>query len=267
MQVTLKDKAVLAIGATQRIARACVEAVASCGADLALVSRDDAALEAQAHDLSHRYGVQITTHPADVTDPVALQNAIDTAISVYGARLKGLLPLVGSWDGPGLLHELTDDNWRFAFERIVLPVTRSAHAVLPHFMAHGGGSIVTLGAYSARVVNPVTAHYSSMKAAVIHITKNIAKAYGAHKIGANCVCPSVVVTEELEARRKDLAARYGVPDAEALWTYARDAFHAEYFLEELGDVRDIGAAVAFLMSDQSRYTTGAVLNVDGGTNF
>ncbi|MET0986987.1 MAG: SDR family oxidoreductase [Steroidobacteraceae bacterium] len=117
------------------------------------------------------------------------------------------------------------------------------------------------------MANPRSAHYSAMKAAIIHLTKNIAKTYGQHHIRANCVCPAIVISEDLQALKAEAMRKFNVSEEEALWTYACEEFGAHYFLERLGELREVAAAVSFLMSDQASLVTGAVLNVDGGTDF
>src|SRR5690606_34090914 len=105
--------------------------------------------------------------------------------------------------------------------------------------------------YSVRIANPNTAHYSAMKAAIMHLTKNIAKTYGQHRIRANCVCPAVVISEDMEALKPEAMRRFNVSAEDALWTYAREEFGAHYFLERLGEMREVATAVSFLMSGQA----------------
>ncbi|MET0986986.1 MAG: SDR family NAD(P)-dependent oxidoreductase [Steroidobacteraceae bacterium] len=148
LAIDLTGRAILCVGATKGIARACVESMAQAGAALALVSRDTGTLERLGAELREKYRSDIMTIVADATDDSALKAAIASSIAHYGNTLSGLAPLVGSWNRGAPLHELTDEDWLFGYERILLPVVRSCRYVLPHFVQRGGGSIVTLGAYS-----------------------------------------------------------------------------------------------------------------------
>ena len=130
----------------------------------------------------------------------------------------------------------------------------------------GGGSIVTLGAYSVRSPKSYLFPYSSSKASVASITKNIAKTYGEHGIRANCVCPGIIETERAKKRLDDLVTERGITREEAV-TIDIANLNMSPALKRLGQAHEVADLIVFLLSEKSAYMTGALINIDGGTDF
>jgi NAD(P)-dependent dehydrogenase (short-subunit alcohol dehydrogenase family) len=141
------------------------------------------------------------------------------------------------------------------FDRIVATNVRGTFLTLTAFgapmLSRGGGSIVTVGSITAVNSSPLVA-YGPSKAAILAMTRDFAGAWGRKGIRVNCVCPGPTRTPAVEA------------------SYARGerdpkVMTAQTALGHLVDPKDIGHAVAFLLSDRARSITGAVLPVDAGT--
>lgn len=141
------------------------------------------------------------------------------------------------------------------FDRIVATNVRGTFLTLTAFgapmLSRGGGSIVTVGSITAVNSSPLVA-YGPSKAAILGMTRDFAGAWGRKGIRVNCVCPGPTRTPAVEA------------------SYARGerdpkVMTAQTALGHLVDPKDIGHAVAFLLSDRARSITGAVLPVDAGT--
>ena len=118
-------------------------------------------------------------------------------------------------------------------------------------MQHAGASVVNLSSVNALMGFGNDHLYSSMKAAIIGLSRSMVGEYSPHGIRINCICPGTIVTERWKMRfERD-------PELEARLTRL-------YPIRRLGSPEDVANAVLFLASDEASFITGAVLTVDGG---
>jgi 2-keto-3-deoxy-L-fuconate dehydrogenase len=148
-----------------------------------------------------------------------------------------------------------EDAWDFSFLLNVKSMYHTIRAVVPQMVAAGGGSIVNV----ASVVSSIKAVpdrfvYGASKAAIIGLTKAVAADFVADGIRCNAICPGTVQTPSLDER---IAAR-GDP------TEVRKAFIARQPMGRLGTAEEIAALAVYLASDESKFTTGTAVVVDGG---
>jgi NAD(P)-dependent dehydrogenase (short-subunit alcohol dehydrogenase family) len=109
--------------------------------------------------------------------------------------------------------------------------------------------------------------YTSLKAAVAAFTKGIARSYGADGVRANCIAPGAIETESLAELRRSLAEERGVPPEGVLERVMVEEWHLDAALRRPGRPQEVGELIAFLLSPRAGYLTGALINIDGGTNF
>lgn len=191
------------------------------GAD-AISCQADVADREQANDMVHKIeqafgGVDILVHSAGI------------------AQLK-------------LFTDLTAEDWRRMFAVHVDGLFHCCQAVLPHMIHHKAGRIVAVSSMWGEVGASCEVHYSAAKAAVIGMTKALAKELGPSGITVNCVAPGVIDT--------DMNAML---DGET-----RVALCEETPLCRTGTAREAAEAIAFLASDKASFITGQVLGVNGG---
>ena len=126
---------------------------------------------------------------------------------------------------------------------------------------------MTTAAYSVRAPDRAAVPYSALKAADAVFTKGLARSYGGQGIQANCVCPGVVETEKLHQMRAHFATQKGVPFEEALERVMTDDWELDIAMGRPAQPGEVGELMAFLLSGRAKYLTGALVNIDGGTNF
>ena len=183
------------------------------------------------------------------------------AIEEFG-QVDVLVNVVGGGaPTPDRILSATDDEWRATFDLNLFAMVRATRAVLPHMIAAGGGSIVSVASDEARQPDPSFADYAAAKAAVVNVSKSIANGFARHGIRSNIVTPALTRTPMTEGFIQGIAANAGGEDAAV-------AHILENFrpipLGRLGEPADVARVIVFLASDAARHVSGADYRVDGG---
>jgi 2-keto-3-deoxy-L-fuconate dehydrogenase len=132
---------------------------------------------------------------------------------------------------------------------------RTIRLALPAMIEAGNGSIINMASVASSVVGVANRFaYGASKAAVIGLTKSIARDFAATGVRCNAICPGTVDTPSLRQRLSDSG------DFETAW----DAFKARQPMGRLGDPQEIAALAVYLASDESAFTTGQCHVIDGG---
>ena len=263
MDLELADKALLVVGGTSGMGYATARVLASEGAHVVVTGRDQAKADAAAAELASATGADVAAVTGDMSRPGVAAEVVGTSVERLGG-LDGLAVLTGLLGHEGL--DISDERWTEVFADVMLSTSRTVEAALPHLVERNG-NLVTTAAYSIRAPEAVRLPYASMKAAVAVYTKGIAKEYGEHGVRANCVCPGAIETEALAALRQQVAEARGYPVEEALERVMVEEWGLDVALGRPGKPEEVGALIAFLLSGRAGYLTGALLNIDGGTNF
>jgi NAD(P)-dependent dehydrogenase (short-subunit alcohol dehydrogenase family) len=257
---------ILVVGATQGMGRASALRLAEGGARVALLARTAADLAVLEQDVFAAGAKDVACFQADVTEADAVTAAVAGAAERWDG-LDGLVNTVGLCEPvrTGFL-DIDDGYWERAFSSVLLSAVRTCRAALPHLLAAGGGSIVNISAMSIRHYIPMLAHYSSQKIALAHLTKNLAREFGARGIRTNAVMPGMIESDGVAARKAAAMAENNWTDDE-YFEYTNAKYHHVTYASRLGQPAEIGAAVAWLISDEASYVNGAWLPVDGGSTF
>jgi len=247
MSGRLEGKRALVTGAAQGIGRAAVELFAAEGAQVLVTDINAAGLAG----LAGREGVG--TAVLDVTDGEAVR-----ALAARSGAFDVLFNCAG-YVHQGDILNCPEDEWDRSFEVNVRSAFLMIGAFLPAMLENGGGSIINMAsAVSSLKGVPQRCAYGASKAAVIGLTKAVASDYVARGIRCNALCPGTVDTPSLGER---IAA---LPGDEA---DVRRAFVGRQPMGRLGRAEEIAAAALYLASDESAFTTGTTLVLDGGMSL
>jgi 2-keto-3-deoxy-L-fuconate dehydrogenase len=238
----LSGKRALITAAGQGIGRATALRMASEGAEVLATDVNGDALA----DLG---GHGITTRVLNVLDPGAIAAVVEDA-----GRIDVLFNCAGVVHAGDILKS-TEDDWDFAFDLNCKAMYRMMRAVLPGMIDQGSGSIINMASVAGPITAPVNRFiYSASKAAVGGMTKSVAQDYVKQGIRCNAVCPGTVDSPSMHQRLRDTG------DYEA----ALAAFIARQPMGRIGTAEEIAALVTYLAADESAYTTGQLIAIDGG---
>ncbi|MDG1971692.1 MAG: SDR family oxidoreductase [Paracoccaceae bacterium] len=155
----------------------------------------------------------------------------------------------------GTIEECTNDEWDFAFNLNCKSMFQMMQATLPVMLANGGGSIINMSSAASSIMGaPNRFVYGASKAAVIGMTKSVAKDYINKGIRCNCICPGTVESPSLHERL------HATGDYEA----ALKAFIARQPLGRIATAEEIALLVIYLASEESAFTTSQAHVIDGG---
>ncbi len=242
----LDGQVALVTGGARGIGRAICVALGRAGAFVAVNyrSREDAAAETVR--LVEEAGGRAAAVCFDVADPEACRDAIDGLAREQG-RLDVLVNNAGiSLDG--LLLRVTPQDFERTMAVNVGGALWCSKAAIRWMMRARRGRIVNISSVVGEVGNPGQAVYSASKAALLGLTKSLAREYASRGVTVNAVTPGYIETDMTAA----------LPEA------ARQAFVEQTPLGRAGTPEDVAAAVLYLASEEASFVTGEVVRVNGG---
>lgn len=240
---THEGKVAIVTGGRQGIGRGIADLLASRGARVVIVNRQDASKEAA--DIGGG-AIAVT---ADITSEADWARVAAKAESSFGhvdilVNAAGIYPIA-------TLDDMTPDAWRQVMAVNLDAHLLAARAIVPLMRKAGGGAIVTVGSDAVGMVTPPGmgfSHYVASKMGAIGLVRALANELAADNIIVNAVHPGITDTEGAS----------GMPSTQKAQVYMMQA------IKRLGTPADIAGPVAFLTSDDARFVTGQTLVVDGG---
>jgi len=246
MHNRLAGKFAILTGAASGIGAATARLFAQEGASVAILDIDGYAAQQLAGEIRASGGEAAAWH-CDVANADHVNAAVAASVERYGA-----IHVLFNNAGIALRAPVTEqdeESWDRVLDTNVKGAYLCSRAAIPHF-APQGGSVVHTSSVTGITGVRGRAAYSSAKAALVGLARNMALDYAHRNIRVNCVCPGFVRTQFIGGI---------LSDAER--TRRLTALHP---LGRLGEPEDIASAVLFLASDESSWITGHALVVDGG---
>jgi NAD(P)-dependent dehydrogenase (short-subunit alcohol dehydrogenase family) len=238
----LSGRTAIITGASRGIGLAIAQRLAADGANVVLTARKQESADAAAEQVNGS-AIGVAAHAVDED---AAKRCVDLTLDRFGG-VDILINNAGTNPAYGPLIE--QDHARFAkiFEvNLWAPLLWTSLAVKA-WMGEHGGAIVNTSSIGGMHQSPHMGLYNATKAALIHVTKQLALELSP-RVRVNAVCPGVVRTRL----------------AEALWKDHEEVLSASTALERVGEPPDVAAAVAFLVSDEASWITGDTMVIDGG---
>jgi 3-oxoacyl-[acyl-carrier protein] reductase len=260
MELGLRDRVAIVTGASRGIGRQIALDFAREGAHLVVNARNASALDDTAHE-AEAHGVRVVSVVADLFDHDAAPLVAARAIEEFG-RIDVLVNNAGGSGEAIRLQKLTADDWQYGFELNFFSSVRMTSACLPTMLERGWGRIVSLASTYGIEPGPYFGPYSAAKAALLNYSKNLARAFSAQGVLANCVIPGITITEAIDDTAQAAAAAQGTTADDVM---ARMMQQDPVSMGRFGDPQEVAAAVVFLASEAASWITGASLAVDGGT--
>jgi NAD(P)-dependent dehydrogenase (short-subunit alcohol dehydrogenase family) len=249
---TLDGKVAIITGASSGIGHSSAKLFAAEGADLVLVARRQAELDALAAEIG-AHGGECAVLAGDVREEATARDAVALALRAFGG-LDVAFNNAGSLGEMGAVTEISPDGWREAIDVNLTSAFFAARHQIPAMLARGGGSLIFTSTFVGHTAGfPDMSAYAASKAGVIGLARNLAAEYGAKGLRVNALLPGAVDTP-----------------------MGRSVAHTEEirsFIANLNAMKRIAApvelarAALFLASDASSFMTGEAMLVDGGVSI
>lgn len=254
----LTGRAIVISGGAGGMGLATARKLASLGAAIAIfdVGEDHVATAIEQLTAS---GVTATGSCVDVADESAVEHALDAAADHIGA-VSGVVAAAGVRHKaiPGL--DLDVDTWERMYRVNVLGTFLLARCAARRMQHRGGGSIVAIGSTAALGARSGWSAYGSAKAAVVHLVRILAVELAPLGIRVNTICPGPTLTPMIEQGIREEGPDLIRQKIEG----SLEGFRPGIPLGRMSKPEEQAAAIAFLLSDEASFITGATLSVDGG---
>jgi len=244
-QIDLKGRKAVVTGGAQGIGYSIASRLIASGATLSLWDRDEVLLNKVQTELSNTGEVSIEV--VDVASAESVKKATTSSLEKHG-RIDILVANAGI-AGPNLKSwEYPLDAWKQVIDINLTGVFLCCSAVVPYFLAQGYGRIVNVASIAGKEGNANASAYSASKAGVIAFTKSLGKETANKNIAVNCITPAAARTRIFEQMSQE---------------------HIDFMLSRIPrgrflEVDEVSSMVAWLVSEENSFTTGAVFDLSGG---
>jgi 3-oxoacyl-[acyl-carrier protein] reductase len=244
-QIDLNGRNAVVTGGAQGIGLSIARRLLSSGASVSIWDRDREVLGAALTQLSD--GGEVSCEVADVSDAEAVAAATEKTITKH-AKIDILVASAGIAGPNHATWEYPIDAWKQVIDINLTGVFLCCRAIVPHMLQRGYGRIVNIASIAGKEGNPNAAAYSASKAGVIALTKSLGKETAKQNIAVNCITPAAAKTRIFDQMTKE---------------------HIEFMLSRIPrgrflEVDEVSAMVAWLVSEENSFATGAVFDISGG---
>ncbi len=244
-QIDLKNRHAIVTGGAQGLGFAIAKRLLESGSSVTLWDRDKVLLAEAKDELAA--GGRVTTEALDVTEWKSLETAAETCANRFG-KIDILVANAGIAGPNHTSWEYPIEAWKQVVDINLVGVYLSCRAVLPYMLRESYGCIVTVASIAGKEGNPNASAYSASKAGVIALTKSLGKETADRNIAVNCITPAAAKTRIFDQMTQE---------------------HIDFMLSRIPRKRflqpvEAAAMVAWLVSEENSFTTGAVFDLSGG---
>jgi 3-oxoacyl-[acyl-carrier protein] reductase len=257
MDLGLKGRRALVMGASKGLGRSIADALAAEGVALVVSGRDQASLDAVAAELRAAGAPAAHGVPADIASAADMDRLVTEAERLLGA--VDILVLNHGGPPPGGPLEITQDQLVEWFPRIVLHPIRVATRLIPAMRERGYGRVITVGSTGMEQPIPNLALSNILRGAIVGWNKSMALEVAGQGVTCNILAPGAILTGRLRETSASAAKVRGV-DADVIIHERAKTIPAG----RVGRPEEFGPLAAFLCSDKAAYITGSILRIDGG---
>ncbi len=245
----LSGKIALITGGTGGIGKSIAKKFFQEGAEIIITGRDSKKLDSTVKELG--VGMPIVV---DIKNEEEIKDGVKKIIEKFG-RIDILVNNAGIHPKLKPLHEIEESEWNNVIDINLTGQFRVTKTVIPHMIKNGGGCIINISSDAGLKAfeNYQADAYSASKAALVLLTKTWALEYAKNMIRVNCVCPGTIDTEMAKP----------FLDSEI----KKEMADAEHPLGRIGKPEDVANAALYFASEDSSWTTGSILVVDGGSSI
>jgi len=259
MDLELKDKTAIITGGSRGIGKAIARELIGEGANVAIVARDPAVLQAAAAELAGAGRARVVACSADTGDDAAVKKMVAEVAAAFG-RIDILVNCAAQAGGqarPPALGEITNEHFWADMNVKVMGYLRTAREVAPHMMRQKSGRIINVSGLAARQTGTIIG--SMRNVSVAALTKNLADELAPHGVQAICVHPGLTRTEKTPGVVAAQAKAQGVTEAEIERRMA-----GRNLVGVIIGAEDIARVVVFLASPKAKAINGDVIAAGGG---
>ena len=255
MDLGLRGKRALVMGASRGIGRGIARILAAEGCDIVTAARNIDRLEEDAKAIRAEHGVAVTPRQLDLGD----QASVDALAEFLATEGVDILINISGGPPPSGALGVSKDQWRSHFESMVLGLITLTEAAIGPMRAKGWGRILTIA--SSGVVQPIPTLgvSNTLRSSLVAFSKTLAGEVAADGITANVILPGRIDTERVAELDGRAAERDDLPIADVRRKSAAAIPSGRY-----GTVEEFASTAAFLVSAPAGYVTGHVVRVDGG---
>lgn len=259
MDLGLNGKVALVTAASKGLGKAIALELAREGADVAIASRSEEALQLAAAEIADESGRAPLIVAADMTSAGDIDRLVQTVMDRFG-RVDILVNNTGG-PPPGFFADFSDDQWQGAVDLLLLSSVRLIRAVLPGMRERKWGRIINSTSVAVKQPIPNLLLSNAVRTAVIGLAKSLSNEVAAEGVTVNNLLPGSIYTDRIIQTNNNVAQRTGRSVEEV-----RAASEADIPMKRYGRVDEYAAAAAFLASERASYITGVSLLVDGGVH-
>lgn len=242
-RIDLSGRVAVVTGGAQGFGRAIAERFVDSGARVAIWDMDQIYAQRTANEL----GNGTKSYGLDVSELSAVEAARDSTIKDFG-KIDILVNNAGIAGVNATVWETSVEEWRRVMRINLDGPFICSKAIVPHMISQKYGRIVNIASIAGKEGNPNAAHYSASKAGVIALTKSLGKELASHDIAVNAVTPAAAKTAIFDQLTQQ---------------------HIDFMLSKIPRARfvkveELAALVAWMVSEENSFTTGAVFDISGG---